>query len=474
MEAGPLDANGQDVTAADNAKLHVVPVAIGAITVIVHLPNACTGLGADLYNERPKVTLQKLEAAFYGTNSPTWGDLMPGLTPAAGCADAKIVRAVRRDSSGSTFAFKQLLARINPADASTWKALSNQSWPNHAANPEVTPGTDGGGALATLVATNAGYLGYVDLATARKTNAAPFVYDSTLAPIDKMFWLPLQIALNSPTYSDPQQDPTGYKASNAGTTVKGANCNVAPNNIPTTPAADATYGEWTNTDSTLTGAGYAACTMTYEMVWDDNAVVYCTSAEEEAKARTVKDYLTKGVLSAKGQDSLVTSDYDRLPANVLAISKKGVEAIDWNKGGQGRPCSTEQPAVTPTPTPTPGPGPTVTPPPAAPSNAITVASSRVSGTSIRLSLQLPGAGKITIASSTKPKKGKTIKLATKTITATKSGAQTFTLSLSAKAKSALKKDKKLKVTLKITYTPNGGVAKTITKSVTVKQPKKSK
>ena len=97
----------------------------------------------------------------------------------------------------------------------------------------------------------------------------------------------------------------------------------------------------------------------------------------------------------------------------------------------------------------------------------------MSGTTIRLSLQLPGAGKLSIASSTKPKKGKAIKLATKAVAVTKSGAQTITVSLSSKAKSALKKDKKLKVTLKITYTPTGGAAKTITKSVTVKQAKKS-
>ena len=189
-----------------------------------------------------------------------------------------------------------------------------------------------------------------------------------------------------------------------------------------------TYGNWTTADSTLTGSGYAACTLTYEMVWDDNAVVYCNSPEEEAKARTIKDYLTKGVLSTAGQDSLPTKDYDRLPGQHPARSRRPRStAIGWNKGGQGRPCSTQQPPPVATPTPTPGPG-TVTPPPPAPiSNAITIPSSRVSGTTISLSLQLPGAGKISIASSTKPKKGKTIKLATKTQTITKAGTQTITV-----------------------------------------------
>ena len=39
---------------------------------------------------------------------------------------------------------------------------------------------------------------------------------------------------------------------------------------------------------------------------------------------------------------------------------------------------------------------------------------------------------------------------------------------------ALKKDKQLKIALKITFIPTGGTAKTVTKTVTVKQPKKTK
>ena len=45
MEKGPIDANGADVTAADNNPLHVIPVAIGAIAMLVHLPDGCTSFG---------------------------------------------------------------------------------------------------------------------------------------------------------------------------------------------------------------------------------------------------------------------------------------------------------------------------------------------------------------------------------------------------------------------------------------------
>ncbi len=221
----------------------------------------------------------------------------------------------------------------------------------------------------------------------------------------------------------------------------------------------------------MSGVGYADCTLTYDLLFDDNANVYCNSAAEEATARSLKDYFQRAVLSAGGQATLPGTDYAALPIGILSIAQTGVAAIDWAKTG-GRPCSD---AVTPPPTTggstNPPAGGTITPPPAAPSNAITIPSARVSGTTIKLSVQCPGAGKLSIASSAKPKKGKAVKLSTKSVTVSKSGAQSISLSLSSAAKKALKTNKTLKFTLKVTFTPNGGTAKTLTKTVTVKQPK---
>jgi ABC-type phosphate transport system substrate-binding protein len=457
IESGPIDANGADVTAADDNKLHVIPVAIGAIAVIANLPAECTSYGtATLYRGRPRVTLANLEKVWHG-EATTWGDLIPGIDPA--CAGSTVTRIVRKDSSGSTFAFKQALARINPANGD-WRTLKNQDWPAAV----TTPASDGGGNLVSKVFDTAGSIGYADLATAR--GGQRFTQDGAF---DRTIWLPIQRSkADADTFDDPQADAEGYKKDNA---ARGANCaGIDPQGAP-----DSTFGDWSQTDSTLSGHSYAICTLTYDLAFDDNAVVYCNSPEEQAKARTVKDYLEKAVLSTAGQASLIASDYDALPTLVLGKSKAGVASIGWNKGGAGRPCSDQQqPQPTATATPTPGPGTQSPPPPPPVSNAITIASARVSGTSIRLSLQVPGAGKITVASSTKPKKGKAISLAAKTVTATKSGATTFTVSLSSKAKTALKKDKRLKVTMKITFTPTGGTANTVTKSVTVKQASKKK
>lgn len=474
MEKGSIDANGTDVTAADDGALHVIPVAIGAVTVALHLPDGCSYAGAankPLDGNRPAISNVSLEKVFAGEIT-TWGDAIPGI----GCAAAPITRVVRLDSSGTTFALKQFLGAINPTRG--WGTLGNVAWPNDSGATAVARGaTNGNGPLATKLKLTQGGIGYGDLGGIRGAESNEFTWNGAT---DLTFWVSIQRQASA-TYDDPQTNVDGYKTGNA---ARGAACtSVTPRNVPSTPTAAPSLGDWSKVDSTYSSTGYGACTLTYDLVFDDNSTVYCNSASEERKARTVKDYLTLGVLSAKGQLSATTTDYDALPGftgstnatpgSLYAIARAAIDSISWKKSGSGRPCS-PPPAATPTPTPinTTQPPATTTPPPAAISNAVTLASSRVSGTTIRLSLQLPGAGKISIASSTKPKKGKTIKLTTKNVTVTKSGAQTITVSLSSKAKSALKKDKKLKVTIKITYTPTGGTAKTITKSVTVKQAKK--
>ncbi len=456
IQNGPLDANGQDATAADNDPVHVIPIAIGAIAIVVHLPDGCNYAGALTGGEdRPRMTDTALEGIFAGTIG-TWGAALPGLAGSdAGCAGTAIKRVVRKDSSGTSFALKQFLADINPTRG--WGALGNTAWPTGAGTTAVIPGDgNGGGSLRDKLNATSGGIGYIDLATARGGTGSPFTWTNAA---DVTFWVPVENR-NSGQFADPQLAATGYKTNDAN---RGANCQTATPKGGALPADS--LSDWSKVDYTDTATGYPACTLTYDLAFDDDAVVYCNSASEERKARTVKDFMNV-VISTAGQNSLVGSDYDRLPADALAKATAAVGKIGFKKDGTGRPCTT--------PTPTPpatggGGGGGTTPPPAAPSNAFTLSSARVSGLAIRLSLQLPGAGKVTVTSSTKPKRGKTITLAAKSLTVTKSGAQTLSISLSAKAKSALKRDKKLKVTLKITFTPTGGTAKTTTKTVTVKQ-----
>jgi periplasmic binding family protein len=468
MERGLVDhTTRQDVTAADNNKVHVIPVAIGAIAIVVRLPDGCDYSGATLTRNRPTMSNATLEKVFAGETT-TWGAAIAGLD--ATCAAKTIQRWVRPDDSGSTFALKQFLQNANPARTPTWGSYKNTDWPNDAgAIKPIRPTATGGGGLRDALSAGtdqakAGGISYLDLATARGGTGSPFVWQNAT---DLTFWLPIQHQ-NAATFDDPQQDANGFSS----TTVKGANC---ANATPKTALPADSFGDWSGVDYTFTSAlnTYGICTLTYDLAFDDNAVVYCTKSTEEAQARTLKDFLTRAVISQAGQNELFPNDYDRTPTDALLKASAAVNAIGWNKGGQGRPCSPDTGQNNnPPANNNQQNNNTVTPPPKQISNAFTIASSRVSGTSIRLSLQLPGAGAVKISWSTKPKKGKKITLAAKSVKITKSGAQAISLSLSSKAKKALKKDKKLKLTLKITYTPTGGTAKTTTKTVTVKQPKK--
>ena len=122
-----------------------------------------------------------------------------------------------------------------------------------------------------------GGIGYGDLGGIRGAESNEFTWSSAT---DLTFWLPLQ-RQSSATYDDPQADPNGYKK---GATPRGANCiTVTPRNVPTTPAAAPSLGDWSKVDSTYSDTGYGACTLTYDLAFDDNSTVYCNSAAEERR-----------------------------------------------------------------------------------------------------------------------------------------------------------------------------------------------
>ena len=351
MEKGPIDANGADVTAADDGTLHVIPVAIGAVTIALHLPDGCTYGGVvnkPLDGNRPAIDNVTLEKVFAGEVT-TWGAAIPGIS----CAAAPITRVVRLDSSGTTFALKQFLGAINPNRG--WAGLGNTDWPNPGTGL-VRGASNGNGPLATKLKNTAGGIGYGDLGGIRGAESNEFTWENAN---DTTFWIPLQRQASA-TYDDPQTAAAGYQKGNA---ARGASCGaVTPRNVPATPANDPSLGDWSKVDSTFSATGYGACTLTYDLAFDDNSNVYCNSAAEERKARTVKDYLNLAATSVKGQQSLTTTDYDSLPGfngtptpvggSLYAIARTAVDSIGWKKTGAGRPCTA---VVNPQPSPTPTP-----------------------------------------------------------------------------------------------------------------------
>lgn len=486
MEGGPT------VSTSDDTQLLVMPAAVGAVTVVVNFPEGCrapTGLQAAAGTsnvKRFKLPKAKLEAAFNGdTDMDTWGELVPGIekasdpvgTPDAttACADKKLIRVVRFDNSGTTYVFKYWMNEINSARVLTgagvdtsWsasaKASNNALWPNATSrhsgvnqctsNPATNicdAGLAGNDKLLTLLAGTDGAIGYADLADARA-----FSYNtSTSDAADDLFWVPVD---NGAGAVEPSLGGNTGVTSNSG---QGSDC-AAASFTGTQPDAS---GDWSSAHS-QPGAGsvYGGCGMTFELAFKDNAPAWGTCAIEQARARTVKDYISY-LVSDAGQNTLPSRDYSKLPTGVgslQAISIAAAASITFdaaNAGSGGCPGSggTTPPATTGGG----GGGPTATV-----SNAFTIgsASAKKGKGTVALTLQLPGAGKIAIS-------GKSGKKAVGKLTASSSaaGPVKLTFKLNSAGKKLLKKKKKLKVSLSVTFTPTGGTAKTSTKTVTLKK-----
>ncbi|HEY3759609.1 MAG TPA: hypothetical protein VGL37_07585 [Solirubrobacteraceae bacterium] len=437
----------------------------------------------------------------------TLGEFMKG-TPTGQdvgdeCKTAPIYRIVRLDTSGTSYNFKAYLSLLpsfgEDGGKKLWKegqvGSTNTAWPlanagdpgtppeaepteiSKVANPNanqcnltISPNqichaaSSGGGGLTNAVNATDGSIGYVDLATAREKG---FTIEPKKA--DHTYWIPLQPVnpsttpgtVTSEVFDEPTTDPTAHFNPALNTSTRGANCAGADwRGYPT--GSNPTLENWSNAIATG-GTTYPVCAITYDLAFDDDAPVYGNNPAEEAKARTVKDYLT-AVTSQTGQFELAKFDYATLPTVLIADAQTGVAAIGWNKtagSGGGGGGGTVTPPATMTPSTT-TPALTATTPP---SNAFSIASAKVKGKNIVLSLVLPDAGKVQIKATGG---GVTVS----SVTASVSGGQgTVTLPISSAAlkKLAKAKGKKLAVSITVTFTPTGGTAATQKKTLTITQ-----
>jgi ABC-type phosphate transport system substrate-binding protein len=424
------------------------------------------------------------------------------------CGEVPIFRIARNDTSGTTYNFKAYLSLLpsNKEDGGIklWKegqvGSVNTAWPvAGAGNPEIPvevpaskectialspsqicrANAEGGKSLAEAVKATDGSIGYLDLATARKEG---FVL--TAGKPNYLYWLALQ-AVN-PAESEPSKrighplvfdEPTVHPEAHFNTTSvleKGANCKGADyRGIPSageSPDKEATLGNWANAIATG-GSAYPVCAITYDLAFQNDASVYGSKAPEEEKARTVKEYLSS-VVSEPGQTELPEFDYGLLPDTtktpLLEDAEKGVAAIEWNPVGSGgggnnggggtNSGGTNSGGTT-------GGGTTGGGTAVVPSNAFSIASAKVKGKDIVLSLVLPDPGTIKV-------KATDGGLTVGGVTASTSGGKgTVTLAISKAALSKLAKAKGHKISVKITvtFTPTGGTAATQTKTLTVTQ-----
>ncbi|HEU4701388.1 MAG TPA: hypothetical protein VFS37_02820, partial [Conexibacter sp.] len=507
--------NAGTASAADDALVHVIPVATGANALIMHAPEGCdlstvanltngtsgtvggvnTGDGAANKTQRIRLTNVFVEKAFAGaTDADTWGEIAPGIsgTPAnpqetgiARCEDVPVKRIVRFDVSGTTYGWKAYLSLVNAARnwLTTYSTPNNLTWPAAGGSGTATPLATGGrnpdafcpntgnklcsgassgnGSLADAVNATDGSIGYSDVATARSKG---FDVTPSASTQDYTFWSPLQNnpETGAPTgYAEPTLDPTAHSGAIG---AKGSNCsNVNVANVPTaasSPNGDPTLGDWSQVYA-AGGPVYGACVLTYVLAWDDSAIVYGNTAGEEAEARTVKDYLGV-ILSGFGQQ-FAGADYSALPNSIgtplLDVAQTGTAAIGWNKtagGGGGGGGGTGGGGGAGGGGGGGGGGTTRTPP----SNQFSLPSASTSARQLRFTVQLPGAGALKVNATAKAGR-RTIRVASASANAAAGGKVSVKLSLSAAAKRALANasGRKLTITVKFTYTPTGGTAR---------------
>ncbi|HVQ59805.1 MAG TPA: hypothetical protein VMS60_12940 [Solirubrobacterales bacterium] len=507
--AGPLIADAND---SNDGQVHIFPVAAGAIAPLVNFPEGCNPEALnDKFQTVPdsgakglirvRFTKKLYEEVWAGEKNDKWSTAFPELAGDADC-EVPITRVVRLDKSGTTFGFKDYLKTINGGRGWTTTfeggANGNIEWPNATVGPRadcanaVGPGsaadnvdhltsacnTGGGGLVTKLVGTDGG-IGYADILTARNnTNGTGTlaVNPAGVTAPTTPYWTQVQngsVAVGSQAEQDGLgfTEPTLNEADGFKTTAltipgaRGANCTSA-NLFQSTPASS--LGSWAQTSGVNAPTGYGMCTLTYVIAFDDYAQVFGGSAEEEGKARTVRDYL-ENTLTEGSQAQLASQDYAPLPNNLLTISQDGVKAIGWNKddgGGEENPPVDEPKVDTKVTPPTP---------PAPPSNQFSLLkksiSSKTGGATV--SVKLPGAGTLDVLGTAKSGK-KSIKAGHVVLTAGAAGTYNVTLKPTGAAKALLAKTGSLKVALKLTFTPNGGTASTSNSSVTLKLTKKGK
>jgi ABC-type phosphate transport system substrate-binding protein len=511
--------------ATDDAKLHVLPVAVGSVVALVNFPNGCTSLETELPAGsrtaeenvsaapltattddviRVKFTKAQYEAIWAqgGAGVPaapyvTWGQVFPGLANTATCGQERVTRVVRFDQSGTSFAFKDYLHSINGSRAwkttfSTVAPAKTRAWPGatfgrrddcgnkngiqDAADPEgpgsvndfesgveketdnLTSACSKGNPelIAKLVATD-GSVGYADLATAREKGLSitPEADDN-----DK-YWIQVENGGAPGTFTEPTADAKGFRAD---TLARGSNCQAAT----FTSVPGSTFESWADTSGVNAPQGWGICTLTYALVFDDNSTAWGASSEEEQKARTLKDYM-ESIVSDAAQGALFGADYARLPNGILAIARKGVSEISWNKAGSGsgNPGGGSSSGGG-------GGGGSSSGGTVIVSNQFSVPRKTISSKTggATFSVKLPGAGKLDVLGTAKAGKKK-INVGHVVLTAGKAGTYSVTLKPSGAAKQLLSANGSLKVSLTFTFSPTGGTAKSTTSTVTLKLVKKA-
>jgi len=274
----PLNAETQATVTAGggtNASLvNTVPVAVLPVSVIVNL--SC-------YSGNVKLSSPEI-AKLYDGVIKTWDNALlnvdnPGIKTS--CAGVPVHLTARSDVSGTTYVFKTYLARRNPEFAALKQDPVNTAW----LGAIVCRGNGNGGEISCVSGTPDS-IGYAATSNARNAGAREAAVDN--------------LAHSFSTWSP------------------GA-CSLAALTAPIPPT---TLGNWSASDFADAPVGYGICGYTYALVLalQKTAFSHNPSLSSPAITQTLVDYLTAAT-STRGQASLPTSQYDKLPLPTEKIAQ---------------------------------------------------------------------------------------------------------------------------------------------------------
>ncbi|HUH81280.1 MAG TPA: substrate-binding domain-containing protein [Solirubrobacteraceae bacterium] len=353
-------------------EIQSVPIAQGAVAVIVNLPEGCTA------ESKPKLakkeeTIKRLSleakvvAGIYEGTIKTYkeaveknvsaSDKLTCSEPAK--AEQTINVVVRLDKSGTTHIFKAFLGQIGTGEIEmeeenepegagkgqpckaikpakekrTWVQVSegceNQRWPEAA--EIVRPAKTGNPGVIEKVGATPNSIGYADLAVAREKK----LFSATGEGGEGMerFWAPVS-----------NSKPTSKKVEYAEPSTNGDVEAVANSNCAKTVYANAvgekfppksTREDWSQVKGLAVSKTYPACGLTYDLafrLYDTplvSLVPAITPEESQEIATTVSDYL-KFVLNTKtggGGEEIKGIDYEPLPKKALKVAEAGALEI---------------------------------------------------------------------------------------------------------------------------------------------------
>jgi hypothetical protein len=472
VDAQPSAAQVAEVEAGmpaegDEGRLLVVGAGVEAVAALVNFPNGCDPA---LLSDADSTAEQDLD----GDGTPddvvrarfsagdwekvwardsardTWTDVFPELIADADCAK-QLIRVVRFDAAGATVALKRQLATINPTRA--WQTTyAGSAWPKAVegaradcggatgpgsqgdATDHLTSACEAGSAalVAKLIATD-GSVGYAELGAARAAGLAI----TPEGDDNDTYWTPVD--RGSGAFAEPTLDPSGFRTG----ATKGANC---------------AGGE---------ASAYPLCALTYGLLFEDQSRAYGASADEERRARTVKDYW-ESVLSDAGQSLLFPNDLAPLPAGLLAAARAEVEAIDWAKSSEEQPPEDEPPAHDPPVDDPPGGGGNKKS--AKPSNLFSVPGVRINSRlgRVALSIKVPGPGTIAVSGAARVEGKSMRRVGRARRRVSRAGTYRTTVRLGRAARRKLAKQGKLKVRVTVVYKPRAGTARSSSRSLTLR------